>query len=87
MDYNPVICKIVREAGHAQDRYGDFTSTHEAYGVLAEEVSELLEAIRSNEMFSVEKEARQVAAVALRLAEHVARPMPNPFATRSGCER
>jgi len=60
---------IVAEARKAYKIYGDFTSTHEAYGVLAEEVSELLEAIRSNTVMAISREARQVAAVALRLAE------------------
>jgi NTP pyrophosphatase (non-canonical NTP hydrolase) len=74
---------VLGEAKRARDRYGDFTSTHEAYGVLAEEVSELLDAIRANELDSVEKEAIQVAAVAMRLARQCATPS-NAFSARSG---
>jgi hypothetical protein len=41
---------VLDEAVNAENRYGDFKSTHEAYGVLAEEVSELLVALRLSEM-------------------------------------
>ena len=52
----------------ANERYGPFTSAHEGYGVLAEEVAELLSAIHSNKRESVRSEAIQVAAVAWRIA-------------------
>ena len=67
----------------ADEKYGPFTSAHEGYGVLAEEVDELLQAIRKNELLRIEHEALQVAAVALRL-----RISMNEDATRarSGCE-
>lgn len=56
----------------ARARYGEFSSTHEAYGVLAEEVDELLDAIRCNDAQWVIDEAIDVAAVAIRLANEVA---------------
>ena len=59
---------IQLQADRAAVRYGDFTSTHEGLGVLTEEVAELVEAIRSNALGAVQREAIQVAAVALRLA-------------------
>lgn len=64
--------RIADEAGKAKSRYGMFASTHEAYGVLAEEVAELLDAIRSNHFDQIEFEAVQVAAVAARLAQQCA---------------
>ena len=69
---------VVVEALHAQDAYGDFASAHEAYGVLAEEVDELFNAIRLKQSNperapSIEREAIQIAAVALRLAEQARR--------------
>ena len=76
---------VIDEAQTAQERYGDFSSTHEAYGVLAEEVAELLEAVRSNDLLKIGHEARQVAAVALRLSEHCGRA-PEPFRKRSGAK-
>lgn len=59
---------IKREAMNAEKRFGPFKSTHEGFGVLSEEVMELLEAIRLNNRNCVRSEAIQVAAVAYRLA-------------------
>lgn len=56
------------EAGRAEMQYGDFTSTHEALGVLVEEWDELRAAIHDNAAAAIRDEAIQVAAVALRLA-------------------
>lgn len=52
----------------ADEKYGPPASAHESYGVLAEEVVELLEAIRGNNPVDIHREAVQVAAVAIRLA-------------------
>lgn len=82
-----VLAAIGREAARAHMRYGDFTSAHEAYGVLAEEVGELLEAIRSNNPEAVYREALQVSAVAYRLAllaELAMRGERDAFRARSG---
>lgn len=70
--------EIVDEAQRAQDRWGDLASMHEGYGVLCEEVAELLEAIRLRQENPergphIEKEATQVAAVALRMAAQARR--------------
>jgi NTP pyrophosphatase (non-canonical NTP hydrolase) len=64
-----VVVAVVAEAEAAAARFGPYTSTHEGYGVLVEEVAELLAAVRSNDLAAVEAEAVQVSAVALRLAE------------------
>ena len=60
--------EIHKEAGAARERYGPFTSTHEALGVLCEEFDELKEAIHQNALGSIQNEAIQVSAVAFRLA-------------------
>jgi len=65
-----LINQIVDEAKSADVRYGEFASTHEAFGVLAEEMAELLDAIRANALMDVGREAVQVSAVAFRLASH-----------------
>ena len=67
-----VVCD---EAARAQGKYGDFASMHEAYGVLAEEVSELFDEIRrkAREPKEIRAEAIQVAAVALRIADQALR--------------
>jgi hypothetical protein len=68
MDLNSrAVAEVVSEADAAANIYGPFTSTHEAYGVLAEEVAELLLAIQSNDRHLIARESRQVSAVALRL--------------------
>ena len=63
-----VMRELSEEMVDAQTRYGPFASSHEGYGVLMEEVAELLDAIRANRPALVAHEAIQVAAVALRLA-------------------
>ena len=68
-----VIDEVLDEAQCAQSKYGDFASMHEAYGVLAEEFTELFEAVRMRQTdqsraLHIRKEAIQVAAVALRIA-------------------
>jgi NTP pyrophosphatase (non-canonical NTP hydrolase) len=61
--------ELNNEINRASARFGPFKSSHEGYGVLAEEVAELLDAIRANDAPSIIREAIQVAAVAMRLAE------------------
>ena len=63
-----------KQREYAETKYGPFTSTHEGYGVLCEEVEELLQAIRNNNPEAVFAEAIQVAAVAQRIAECVTLP-------------
>ncbi len=80
---------IEHEANRAQQRYGDFTSTHEGLGVLVEEMRELEEAIRANDMIEISREAQQIAAVAARLCDHAQRALGSQlpaFLERSGCE-
>jgi hypothetical protein len=74
---------VCEEAERADKQYGPFLSTHEALGVLLEEFEELRVAIRSNLLPAMEREAIQVAAVALRLAEACRRDDP-AFRERSG---
>jgi hypothetical protein len=69
---------VRREADTAQRRYGDFASMHEAYGVLAEEMAELFEAVRlrqenAERPIAIRREAIQIAAVAMRIAEQADR--------------
>ncbi len=78
MTRDQAIVEIRTEADAAQGRFGDFASMHEAYGVLAEEVDELFDAVklRQTDMSraqQIEREAIQVAAVCLRIAEQARR--------------
>jgi hypothetical protein len=69
----------IRNEMHASDEcYGDFASMHEAYGVLAEEFRELEDAVfmrqdNSYRKESIRREAIQIAAVAIRIAEQAGR--------------
>ena len=69
MSYLPLLCECHLLMGRTDERYGPFTSTHEALGVITEEFYELVSAIRSNALDSVRHEAIDLAAAALRLAE------------------
>lgn len=81
--------RLTQEVDDAHRRYGDFTSTHEALGVLIEEVDELRAAIHANALASIALEAMQVAAVAFRLSAQCEAAMSNvtlarAFLIRSG---
>ena len=60
---------MAAEMAEAHARFDYFRSSHEGLGVLIEEVTELSEAIHSNQPDAIAAEALQVAAVALRIAE------------------
>lgn len=73
-----VLAHACARAAAAQEIYGDFASAHEAYGVLAEEMAELLDAVRLRQEdptrpMRIRDEALDIAAVALRLAEQARR--------------
>jgi NTP pyrophosphatase (non-canonical NTP hydrolase) len=74
---------VASEMVSAQRRYSDLHSTHEAWGVLAEEWDELREAIHANDRERITREAIQVAAVAARLADQLRRG-DAAFVERSG---
>jgi len=77
------LADVQTEIDETTRRYGLFRSTHEGYGVLAEEVLELLLAIRTNDPIDIRTEAIQVAAVATRIAMSLDNP---DCLERSGCE-
>lgn len=84
---NPAIIDSIQDsiekvAAHAQERYGDFRSTHEALGVALEEWLELQEAIRLNSLVRIKHECMDLAAVLLRLAVHC-EVQPEEFTKRS----
>lgn len=78
--------EIQDEAIAAHRKYGCMTSTHEGFGVLAEEVAELLEAIRENDLDKIAEEARQVSAVAMRIYWACENESPE-FIFRSGLDK
>ena len=69
--------------------YGPPASAHEMLGVIAEEYAELIEAVRSGKIGSVEWEALDLAAACIRLADAcyvgpTTTPALHAFAERSG---
>ena len=82
LDAIEISLAIERGLESAYDRYGHATSSHEGYGVLAEEVLELLNAIRSNDASEIQDEAIQCAVSAWRIA---AAMTESKCRKRSGC--
>ena len=74
IQYTSVLEAVRVEMEGAEDRFGPFTSSHEGFGVLAEEMSELLEAIHANDGDRITAEAVQVSAVAARIATSLIHP-------------
>lgn len=68
MTHDDIIYEIESRAATAQARYGDMASTHEALGVALEEWHELIDAVRMNDLWGVERECKDLAAVLIRLA-------------------
>ncbi len=66
-----ILSAIENRIAAANERYGDFASTHEALGVAVEEWDELRDAIRDNDLASVEGECLDLAAVLIRLARNL----------------
>jgi hypothetical protein len=63
-----VSTRLFDEAHASLVKWGPYRSPHEAYGVLAEEMAELLDAMHRNHDDDIRTEALQVAAVAYRLS-------------------
>lgn len=74
---------IDKRIADADRLYGPPTSAHEMLGVIAEEYAELIEAIRSGKIMSVQWEAMDLAAACIRLAD-ACEDAEMPFARRSG---
>lgn len=58
---------VLQEIEASVEKYGEFNSPHEAYGVLCEELDELFDEIRAKRAYSKNAivEASQIAAMAL----------------------
>jgi RNAse (barnase) inhibitor barstar len=75
------ITEIQKEILKAEDLYGNFNSTHEAYAVLKEEVDELWDIVKKNtertyglpewKVKALVPELIQIAAIAIRTANEL----------------
>jgi len=63
-----VLDDMIADARESFKRWGPYRSTHEAYGVIREELDEMFDAIRANDDDAARAEALQVAACAFRFA-------------------
>lgn len=69
-----ILCDIWEQAKCGLEKFGKFRNAHEGYAVLLEEVDELWEEVKKNQFKHpernalIQKEAIQVAAMALRIA-------------------
>lgn len=66
MRYAEASQEIVQEAMSARFRFAPFNSSHEGYAVLAEELDELWDDVKANDIEHSIAEAVQVGAMALR---------------------
>lgn len=65
-DPEEIIDCVVAELKVATRRFGPFASSHEGYAILREEVDELWDEVKANDIRRARQEAVQVAAMALR---------------------
>ncbi len=64
--------EVVREElARATAKFKPFTSAHEGFAILKEEVDEMWDEIKANNIVAARIEAIQVAAMALRFLEEV----------------
>ena len=66
MGYTDAANEILREAESAREEFPPFNSSHEGYAVIYEELDELWDAVKSNDIGHAIDEAVQVGAMALR---------------------
>jgi len=75
MTYAGLMNAIIAEAKKGYENWGAFNSAHEGFAVLKEEVDELWDHVKMNQrkrdLDEMQKEAIQVAAMALRFASEV----------------
>jgi hypothetical protein len=64
--YYAAALEIFREANTARARFAPFNSSHEGYAVIAEELDELWDDVKANNIEHSIAEAVQVGAMALR---------------------
>jgi len=67
MDEKNTIVEIIHEYNRATKKFGSFTSTHEGYAVILEELDELWDEIKNNSnKEKLRGEAVQLAAMTFR---------------------
>lgn len=73
--YEYAAMDVISEVNRAKEKYPfDFSSTHEGYAVIKEEVDEMWDEIKRNNTELAVKEAIQVAAMAIRFVAEFSEP-------------
>ncbi len=65
-EYSRASAEIINEAISARKKFAPFNSSHEGYAVIAEELDELWDDVKANDIEHSIAEAVQVGAMALR---------------------
>lgn len=78
-----VLAAVEDEVREAQSKFPKFNSAHEGKAVIEEELDEMWDAIKANDLTHARAEAVQVAAMAVRFLLDVNRPDPAPHTSRS----
>lgn len=63
---NSYLEQVAKEIERATKKYGPFNSPHEGYGIILEELDEMWDEIKANDIERAREEAIQVAAMAIR---------------------
>src|SRR5581483_5738883 len=64
--YAAAAAQLLAEAASARRRFAPFNSSHEGYAVIAEELDELWDDVKANDVEHAIREAIQVGAMAIR---------------------
>lgn len=65
-DDRSIVGRVLDELQRASRKHGPIHSTHEGYAVIQEELDELWDAVKANDLPHALLEAEQVAAMAIR---------------------
>jgi hypothetical protein len=74
VDLQALLSDIREEVIRSTAKYRPMRSAHEGYAILREEVDEMWDAIKANELWEARREALQVAAMAIRFLIDVRTP-------------
>lgn len=70
--YDNAMWDILQEAKRARGKFAPFNSSHEGYAVILEELDEMWDEIKANDIPRSVEEAVQVGAMALRYVAEMA---------------
>lgn len=65
-EFENIVAEVREEYDRAVAKFGPFSSAHEGYAVLLEEMDELWEGIKKNDAGNMKEEIIQIAAMAIR---------------------